>query len=365
MKILIDIGHPAHVHLFKNFARIMQSRGHLIHFTIRKKEFEAELLKHEGFSYTNLGRHYRSKWGKISGLIRYNLKVLRISLCFKPDIFLSHGSLYNLIASRLLRRPNLVFEDTGNREQVMLYLPFATAVFTSSGFPFKYGRKQFLYDGYHELAYLHPNQFKPGEGVLKELGVSEGERLFILRFVSWDATHDKKQKGLTPDLKRELINLLSAAGKVFISSEAPLPPDFNVFRFPLQPEKMHHALAYASLYIGEGLTMASEAAILGTRAVCINDPHPVYSDLEETYRLICYIPSGKGVLDKVAEMIADEKLKTKAIADSSTMLKEKIDVTAFMVWLVENYPDSVKVMQTNPEYQKKFKDWLSGDTNQA
>jgi len=354
MKILIDIGHPAHVHLFKNFARIMQSRGHFIHFTIRKKEFEAELLKHEGFSYTNLGRHYRSKLGKITGLIRYNLKVMRISLWFKPDLFLSHGSLYNLIASCLLRRPNLVFEDTGNREQVMVYLPFATAIFTSSGFPFHYGRKQFQYDGYHELAYLHPNHFKPWDGVLEELGVSKGEIFFILRFVSWEATHDKKKIGLTPDLKRELINLLSESGRVFISSEAPLPPEFNVFRFPLKPEKMHHALAYASLYIGEGLTMASEAAILGTRAVCINAPHPLYSDLEETYRLISYFPSGKGVMDKVAEMIADEKLKPNAIADSSKMLKEKIDVTSFMVWLVENFPESIRVMQVDPGYQNRF-----------
>lgn len=362
MKILIDIGHPAHVHLFKNFARIMQSGGHLIHFTIRKKEFEAELLKHEGFSFTTLGRHYRSKPGKITGLIRYNLKVLRISLWFKPDLFLSHGSLYNLIASCLLRRPNLVFEDTGNREQVMLYLPFASAIITSSGFPFKYGRKQFQYDGFHELAYLHPNQFKPDEGVLEELGVSKGEKFFILRFVSWEATHDKKKKGLTPDQTRELIKLLSEAGKVFISSEAPLPPEFNVFRFPLQPGRMHHALAFAALYIGEGLTMASEAAILGTRAVCINVPHPLYSELEETYRLICYFPSGTGVMDKVAEMIADEKLKQNAVADSLKMLKEKIDVTSFMVWLVENYPESIKVLKENPEYQNRFINHLPAKT---
>jgi len=37
------------------------------------------------------------------------------------------------------------------------------------------------------------------------------------------------------------------------------------------------------------------------------------------------------------------------------MLSGKIDVTAFMVWFIENYPKSVSVMKANPDYQYKFK----------
>ena len=44
MRILIDIGHPAHVHLFKNFAWQMQEKGHKVLFTCREKEFEIDLL---------------------------------------------------------------------------------------------------------------------------------------------------------------------------------------------------------------------------------------------------------------------------------------------------------------------------------
>ena len=36
------------------------------------------------------------------------------------------------------------------------------------------------------------------------------------------------------------------------------------------------------------------------------------------------------------------------------MLKEKIDVTAFMVWFIENYPESAKIMKENPDYQLRF-----------
>jgi uncharacterized protein len=58
MKILIDIGHPAHVHLFKHFAHEMTSRGHSVIFTCRSREFATKLLEHEGLAYTSLGRNY-------------------------------------------------------------------------------------------------------------------------------------------------------------------------------------------------------------------------------------------------------------------------------------------------------------------
>ena len=68
MRVLIDIGHPGHVHLFKNFAREFIRKGHQVLFTVREKEHETELLKSEKLSFTRLGRHYTSGPGKIWGL---------------------------------------------------------------------------------------------------------------------------------------------------------------------------------------------------------------------------------------------------------------------------------------------------------
>jgi len=36
------------------------------------------------------------------------------------------------------------------------------------------------------------------------------------------------------------------------------------------------------------------------------------------------------------------------------MLSKKIDMTKFMVWFIENYPDSRDEMIRNPDYQYKF-----------
>ncbi len=94
MKILIDIGHPAHVHLFRPFTEEMMKRGHVIFFTCRQKEFEIEHLKAYGFNYKCFGRHYKSISGKILGLVKFNIQMIFIAVKFKPDVFLSHGSIY-------------------------------------------------------------------------------------------------------------------------------------------------------------------------------------------------------------------------------------------------------------------------------
>ena len=37
------------------------------------------------------------------------------------------------------------------------------------------------------------------------------------------------------------------------------------------------------------------------------------------------------------------------------MLSEKIDVTAFWAWFMENYPESADVMKKDPDFQHRFK----------
>ncbi len=354
MNVLIDIGHPAHVHLFKNFAKTMQSKGHRTHFTVRDKEFEIELLEHERLTFTKLGKHYVSGCGRLFGWLKYNLTILKISLWFRPDFYLSHGSIYTLLSSFLLRKPNIVLEDTGNKEQVRIYRPFASVILTPAGFPYWYGERQIFYNGVHELAYLHPDYFIPDRSVLKGLGINEGEKFFILRFVSWNATHDKGKKGLSQVQKYELINALLDKGKVFISSESPLPPDISHLTFPLSSDRMHDALAFAHLFIGEGVTMASEAAILGTMSICINTSYPVYADFEQKYRLICNFISGNGVLGKVLELIKDDNLKNKARTLSGKLIEDKINVTNFLVWLIENYPVTITQTEIKDLFAKRI-----------
>ena len=225
MRILIDVGHPAHVHLFKHFAWEMGNRGHSVFFTCRdKKEFVIYLLERYGFPYRSFGRKYVSTPGKIWGLIEFDAKEFLTGLKFRPDIFLSHGSMYAAHAAFLLRKPNIALEDTFNFEQLGLSLPFSDVLLTADyDNPLKFRKKNVSYAGYHELAYLHPNKFKPDRTVLKELGVSENEKYVIIRFVAWQATHDSGHKGMSLENKLRAVQEFGKHARVFISSESKLP----------------------------------------------------------------------------------------------------------------------------------------------
>ena len=197
MKIIIDIGHPGHVHLFRPFGVAMQQKGHILLFTCRQKEFEIELLSAAGFAYKSFGKHYLTKIGKVWGLLRFNLQMLLTALKFKPSLFLSHGSIYAAQIAWLLRKPHVSMEDTGNMEQVRLYKPFTKAILTPNILIKELGPKQIRYNSYHEIAYLHPSIFKPDISVKGKLGLNLEDKYCIIRFVSWNATHDAGHTGFS------------------------------------------------------------------------------------------------------------------------------------------------------------------------
>ena len=354
MRILIDIGHPGHVHLFKNFAWQMGKKGHEILFTVRDKEYEIYLLKTFGFKYISFGKHYKSNLGKIFGLIKFDLKMLRTALSYKPDLFLSHGSIYAAQIGGLLHIPHLSLEDTGNMEQINLYRPFTKVILTSTVFHKELGRKQIRYNGYHELAYLHPKIFSSDNSIRALLSLKSNERIFFLRFVSWNASHDFRQNGLTDKGKSEIVEKLLALGRVLISSEEDLPDEYKKYKFNLPPEKIHNVLAEVDLFVGEGATMASECAMLGTPAIYVNSMEAGTIDDHEKNGLLFHFRNFDGVLDKVSEILYNPYSKKEYKEKRDKMLKDKINVTEFLIWFVEKYPESFQIMKENPDYQYNF-----------
>ncbi len=62
----------------------------------------------------------------------------------------------------------------------------------------------------------------------------------------------------------------------------------------------------------------------------------------------------EGVIEKAIELINSPYLKEEFQNRRERFLSEKIDVTAFTVWFVENYPESVKIINKIPKYQNRF-----------
>jgi len=354
MNIIIDVNHPGHVHLFKNFAYKAEKEGWNILFTAKDKEVTIDLLKAYNFNYKNLGKHYSGKIGKIFSLFKHILSLLIVSIKFKNNIYLSHGSVPASWVSFLLRKTYITFEDTGNMEQIRLYKPFAHAILTTEKFKQNYGKVHVRYNGFHEIAYLHPNYFTANLDIYKFLNINEKDKFFILRFVSWNASHDVGQKGLTDNLKREIVELLLNHGKVFITSEIDLPNDLQKYKIKIPPEKMHDALSYAEMFIGEGATMASECAVLGTPAIYINTMIAETITEQQDYGLLFHFTNSEGIIEKTKELLSVENIKERWQIKKDKLLADKIDVTAFTFWFVKEFPESLKIMRENHRFQDKF-----------
>lgn len=343
MRILIDINHPAHVHYFRNFYKIMAAKGHDILVVSRNKEIEHKLLKLYGIPFVNRGKGKTGKLSKFLYLMYADLKLFSLALTYKPDLFLNFLHPYPSHVAKLLGKISLVFSDTEHAKlHHNLTAPFATKIMTPSCYRIDLGKKHIRFNGYMELCYLHPNYFQPDPSILTILNVKETEKFVIIRFVSWAAAHDFGHFGMTLANKRKAVMELSKYAKVFISSEGKLPDDLEKFRIMIPFDKMHDALYYSSLLFGESATMASEAAVLGTPSVFIDNDGRGYTDEEENkYHLVNNFTESEedqeSALQKALEIIQDKNGKEKYQEMRKALLSNCIDTTRFMIDEVLKY----------------------------
>ena len=235
------------------------------------------------------------------------------------------------------RTRNLIFYDTENATlSNRISYPVATKVITPDCYKgWVPSRKHVTYAGYHELAYLHPSRFTANPEILRTYGVDPFEPFSVVRFVSWKAMHDVNAKGYSLEEKLILSRTLEEYGKVYITSESPLPGEFEKYRLPLPPHQVHHLLAFANLFIGESATMASESAILGTPFVYLDIVGRGYTDeQEEKYGLgYNFRPWQVSESEEKAVSLLSEDFKNsdRFKEGHARMMAEKIDVTEFIV----------------------------------
>lgn len=363
MRILIDIGHPAHVHLYRNFIKEMQDRNHKFWMIVKNVASSKQLLEIYNIPFIEIGDKKDSLIGKGLNQLRYNW-ILQ-GLVRKYRISVGMGSSITVPqVSKLTKMHSVVFDDDDDQvEPLFTYFahPFSDYLLSPDVLKNKRRKKSTIYySGYHELAYLHPNRFLPDAEVLREIGVKPGEVFFILRFNAFKAHHDLGISGLSLENKRRLITKLAEKGKVFITMERELEPEFEKYRLKISPEKIHSFIYYATMLIGDSQTMTSEAAVLGTPAIRCNSFVGRISYLEEEehrYGLTYgFRPEQTDVMfAKIAELLAMPDLKNEWQRRRTKMLSDKIDVTAFMVWFVENLPESAKIIRKDASYQYRFK----------
>lgn len=329
MKILIDINHPAHVHFFKNLYWLLIKSGHDVIVTASKKEMAFDLLNIYKIPFIDLGSYGNSILQKACNVPVMAFKMRKVIKKYQSDILMGIASSRICHGAIGLKKKIFVFTDTEHaKEQIALFKPFATKIFTPDCFLDDLGPKQMRYPGYHELAYLHPNWFNPNPQILKEIGLTENDKFFIVRFVSWKASHDIGQKGLSYQEKQDLVQYLQKYGKVIISSEKKLEPEFEPYRLSIAPDKIHDLLYYATLYIGEGGTMASEAAVLGTPSIFVSSlTAGTFEDLENKYHLLFSFKNKQLAGKIILQLLENNQMNYDWSEKRNKMISNKQDVT--------------------------------------
>ena len=340
------MGHPAHYHNVKIVAENLHSKGWEIIFVARGKDVLFDLI--EGLPYTIYKlpeKTSSSKKALIKTVLQREKALWTIVKKHKPLLLLGTDIAITHIGKLTGTPAYIMNEDDAEivPQMVKFGYRFATGIIAPDCCSVSpYEKKKISYNGYHELAYLHPNHFTPSKSIFQKLGLAENSPYFILRFVSLSAHHDKGISGISKSFAQKLIDKLQPFGRVFITSERKLEPEFEPFRITIHPNDMHNALAFAQIYIGDSQTMTAEAAVLGTPALRMNDfvgKINYLEELEHEYKLTFgHQPSQQNeLLQKLTEWLNDNELQQKWKIKRKKLLDEKIDVAAFLTDFIEQH----------------------------
>jgi predicted glycosyltransferase len=363
---LFFIVHPSKFHVFRNTINHLKKNGHHVDILITQKDVLEDLVQNEGWEYKNLfpnGRSLKPLHSYLNIFLFFIFTILKLFLYTRKksyDLFITDDLLVYI--GKLKRVPTIVINDSDINvvKQFALILQFTdyclTPAITDLG---RFNQKKIAYDGYKELAYLHPNWFRADKEI-REKYIKDNDQYFIIRLVSLSAYHDVGMKGLNDKNVLKLIGLLKKFGTPYICSERSLTDELEKYRLKVCPSDFIHILAGASLFIGDSQTTTSEASILGVPSFRFNDfvgKIKVMEEKEIKYGLSFNYRTADfdRMYDDIRRLLKQSAFRQVFHKRRSKLLNEKIDLSSFMIWLFENFPQSIKEFHKDPQIQNRFK----------
>lgn len=329
MKILFDLNHPAHVHLFKNFIFYLKKQGHYVFVVSRDKDITQRLLNYYRIEHKVLTKPHTTYLGMLKelairdiSLFKSNIQVKGFDFAFGTSVSIAH-------LSALTKVKSYAFIDNDDNFIIpykVLTYPFVTGIVHPRSLKYKgYDTKRIFHDSFHELSYLHPNNFKPDIGVLKKYNLEE-KKYIIVRLCAHNAYHDAGVKGIS----KELFNQINKSFK-YLKIIKSVENDLNS---QIDPWDMHHVLAYSKMIISDSATMSNEAGVLGVPAVCIAswvDKLSVIKSYSDFGLIKTFKPNEKQIVSEIFKLLRDPSLQVNWDSRRLKMLSKKIDLNRWMI----------------------------------
>ncbi|MEW5748776.1 MAG: DUF354 domain-containing protein [Candidatus Thermoplasmatota archaeon] len=344
-KIAVVLNTPAQVHLFRNIIDGLQKDGHEVLILARRYGDTLELLSEFALDARVFADGDGRKFSKIASVPNHLYGMCKILRPYKPDVVIGSGA-DSAVVSWLMKASGILFNDSEPIPAQLLVMKLTSdAILTPSCFRADLGKNHVRVDTYKELAYLHPNHFSPDTSILHSIGISPGERYGILRFNGFKAIHDLGITGFSIAEKRRLAETLGQRMRVFVSSETPLPADLEKLAIRLPKSKIHDLIAHASLVVADTQTIVTEAAVLGTPAVRFNGfvgdgDMGNFIELQRKYDMIYSFSNSSDAISKAIQLAEIDDVKREWERKRQVLLRDKVDLTQFMIEFIERYPES-------------------------
>jgi predicted glycosyltransferase len=286
-RILVFIVHPSKYWMLKSVIKDLRSRGILVDIAIVSKDLLEDLLILENETYINIIPEGRKTFKNSTlNTIYYSILTLfrLFILSFREDydLYLTDDLLSIVGRLRNVFTISLTDDDLAIVKIMSLAYIFTNKIYaptrTKLGF-FEY--KKVGYAGVKELFYL--------KNFNRSKYRSTFEKTFFIRVVHLNAIHDKEATGLNDKDLLVLVNYLASRGRVLISSERELSPEFQNFRIAYDSNKIHKILDESFMFIGDSQTMSTEASLLGPWVIRISsfkDKISTINNLENQFGLL-------------------------------------------------------------------------------
>lgn len=349
MRYLFFTNTPAHVHLYKHVVNELQSRNHTVLVLGRDYGCTKSLLEYYDLPYTLYGACNTNKTSLIREVPKHFKTIAAEARAFDPDMICGIGT-FAAFAGAITRTPVVAVHDSESTTFDHLFSSLFVNVFlTPYTFQKDIWRNHYEFNGFKELAYLHPEVYEPETDIRAELGLRPDEDFAILRFNAFGSHHDLTHTGFTPEQRRRLIETLSEDTTVFVSDEGDhlsvqsLPAQ----TFDLSPAVLHDALAEASLLIADTQTMVTEAALLGTPAIRSNsfigdDDMGNFIELEH-YDLVRNVTEFDEVLEQSRAILQDMSVQQEWQEKRNAFIADKDNLTDVLVKILTD-PEKIDAM---------------------
>ena len=338
--LFFDINHPVQALMLRPVIERFDRMGYTSRVFARDKDVTLGLLERFGIHATTLAERRRGRLGAAIELVAREGRLLRLALRHRPQAIIG-TSVHAARVGRASGAVSFVINDDDAAAVPLfarLAYPLADVIVKPACLAFENHPRQVTYRGNQQLFYLHPARFQPDPGVRGEMAIGPTQRFGVIRLSALDAHHDVGVRGLGQSHLLEIASRIPKDVTVFASLEKAqdLPEGWRPIQLP--PERLHHVLAAAEFFLGDGQSMTAEAAVLGTPALRLNDFVGRISYLKEleSYGLSLGFRPGDepSLLNALAEVLNGRRPRAMFDQARARFLSDMVDPLPWFVELV-------------------------------